>query len=87
MEEIVEIGKISSRGQIAVPADIRRKMKLKEGQKVLFVLGDDTLLVKKIMPETFAQITQPLREAAKKTDMEESNVPDMIHRFRKKKRQ
>ena len=85
MEEIVEIGKISSRGQIAVPVDIRRKMKLKEGQKVLFVLGNDTLLVKKIIPETFAQITQPLREAAKKAGMKESDVPGMIHRFRAKK--
>ncbi len=85
MEEIVEIGKISSRGQIAIPADIRKELKLKEGQKVLFFLGDDTFLVKKVMPETFAEITKPLREAAKKAGMKESDVSDMTHRFRAKK--
>ena len=86
MEELIEMGTVSSRGQIAIPADIRRKMNLKEGQKVLFVLGDDTLLVKKIMPETFTAITKPLREAAKQTGMKESNVPALIHRFRARKR-
>lgn len=84
MEEIVEIGKVSSRGQIAIPAEMRRKMKLKEGQKVLFVLGDDTLLMKKVIPGTFAEITKPLREAAKKAGMKESDVPNMTHRFRTK---
>ncbi len=85
MEEMVEIGKVSSRGQIAIPADMRKKMNLKEGEKVLFLLGDGTLLVKKIMPGTFAAITKPLREAATKAGMKESDVPEIIHRFRSKK--
>ena len=85
MEDVVEIGKVSSRGQIAIPADIRRKMNLKEGQKVLFFFGDGTLLVKKVMPETFSEITKPLKEAAKKAGINESDVPGIIHRFRAKK--
>ena len=85
MEEIVEIGKVSSRGQIAIPTDIRKKMKLSEGQKVLFLFGDNTLLIKKIVPETFSEITKPLREAAGKAGMKESDVVDIIRRFRAKK--
>ena len=46
MTEILEMGKISSRGQIAIPADIRNQMHLEEGSKVIFFLEDDTLLIK-----------------------------------------
>lgn len=79
--EIVEMGTISSRGQIAIPSDIREEMGLEEGSRVLFVLGDNTLLIKKITTKTFAEITKPLREAKKK--IEESEVVDLIHRHRK----
>jgi len=86
MEEIIEMGKVSSRGQIAIPSDIRNKLNFKEGQKVLFFVEDDTILIKKILPKTFAEITKPLKEAAKKAEMKESNVPRMVHDFRAKKR-
>jgi len=33
----VELAKITSKGQITIPLDIRRKLGVKEGDKVLFV--------------------------------------------------
>ena len=33
MAEIIDMGTISARGQIAIPIDIREKMHLKEGEK------------------------------------------------------
>ena len=86
METIIEMGKISSRGQVAIPAGIRQQLGLDEGSKVLFFTEDDTLLIKKVSLQTFAQITKPLKLAAKKAGMKEEDVPDMIHRFRKSKR-
>ena len=86
MTEIIEMGKISSRGQIAIPSDIRRKMDLKEGEKVLFLFEEDTLLIKKVSMNTFEEITRPLREAAKKAGIKESGVPGIVHRFRAKKK-
>jgi AbrB family looped-hinge helix DNA binding protein len=86
MGTIVEMGKISSRGQIAIPTDIRNQLGLNEGSKVLFFTEDDSLLIKKVTEQTFAQITRPLKIAAKKAGMKEKDVPDMIHRFGKKKR-
>tara|TARA_Y100000310_G_C20044055_1_gene517512 strand:+ start:202 stop:459 length:258 start_codon:yes stop_codon:yes gene_type:complete len=85
MAEIIEMGKISSRGQVAIPSDIRNHLKLHEGSKVLFFLEDDTLLMKKVGIESFAEITKPLREAAKKSGLKESDVNGIIRRFRKKK--
>ena len=87
MEEVIELGKISARGQIAIPAEIRREMDLKEGQKVLFVLEDGTLTIKKVSSQSFAQITKPLKEVAKKAGLQEKDVPEMLQRFRKSKKQ
>lgn len=82
MTDIVELGTVSSRGQICIPTDIREQMGLAEGSKVLFFLtADDALLVKKVTTQTWAEITKPLREAKKK--IKESEVSDIIHKMRK----
>ena len=86
MAEKIEMATVSSRGQICIPNDIRDEMGLREGSKVLFVLTDDSLIMKKVNMQTFEELTKPLREAMAKTGMKESDVPDMIHRFRAKKR-
>ena len=86
MAELVEIGKISARGQIAIPMDIRRGMNLHEGEKVLFVLEDDTLLMRKVNSHTLAAITKSLKETAQKAGMKENDVPELVQRFREKKR-
>lgn len=85
MSEIVELGTISSRGQVAIPFSIREEMGLEEGAKVLFVLAEDTLLVKKVTTKTFAEITRPLKEAARQAGWREEEVLGIIHRARKKK--
>jgi len=82
MAELVEIGTISSRGQIAIPADIRDKMHLKEGEKVLFILEGDSLLVKPVSGISWDQVTKPLRQAKKKIN--EDDVPDIIAKLRKR---
>ena len=81
--EIIEMGKISSRGQIAIPADIRDRLGLREGEKVLFLTEGETLIMKKVVPKTFAEITKPLKEAAKKSGLKEKEVQRAIKRFRK----
>ena len=82
MAELIETGKVSARGQVAIPAEIRQKMHLKEGQKILFVLTDNTLLVKKVEDLSWEQITKPLREAKKK--IEEKDVVGLVHKLRKR---
>ena len=85
MAEKIEMGTVSSRGQICIPNNIREEMGLKEGSKVLFVLSDDFLLVKRVTMQSFEEITKPLKEAAKKAGLKESNVVDIVHKSRKRK--
>ena len=84
MAGVIEMGTISSRGQVAIPSDIRNQLKLEEGSKVLFLLEDDTLLMKKVTTESFAQLTKPLRDAKKK--IKEEDVPELVHKLRRMKK-
>lgn len=84
MVEKIEMATVSSRGQICIPNDIREDMGLKEGSKVLFVLTDDSLIMKKVNMQTWAEVTKPLREANKK--IKEEDVPDLVHKLRAEKR-
>lgn len=47
-EEITfKIVKVSDKGQIAIPSDIRKAMKIKKGEELLIVRKGDKLLVEK----------------------------------------
>ena len=80
MTGVFEMGKVSSRGQIAIPVDIRKEMGLEDGSKVMFFLEEDTLLIKKVSAQTWEQITQPLRQLKKK--ISQGNVNNLVHRMR-----
>ena len=86
MNEKIEMATVSSRGQICIPSDMREEMGLKEGSKVLFLLNGDSIIIKKVSMQTWEEVTKPLKEAMAKTDLKESDVVDLIHRFRKEKK-
>jgi len=86
MTAIIEMATVSSRGQICIPSDIREEMDIKEGSKVLFALMGDSLIMKKVGIGTFAEVTRPLKAAAKNAGLKEKSVSDMLHKFRKEKR-
>lgn len=84
--EKVEITSMSSRGQVVIPQDIRKQLKLEAGEKFLVLGIDDSVLLKKIRKQSFEEITRPFKKIAKKAGLKEKDVPDIIHRFRKLKR-
>ena len=83
MAEAIEIGTVSARGQVAIPSGIREKMHLADGEKVLFVLEGDSLLMKKVESLSWDEITKPLREAKKK--IQEKDVTALVHKLRKQR--
>lgn len=85
MQELIEMGTVSARGQICIPTDIREEMGLKEGNKVIFVLQDESLIVKKVTMQTFAEVTKPLKEEAKRAGFKESEVEKIVQKYRKEK--
>jgi len=81
MSTSIDMGTVSSRGQIAIPSSMRSQLGLEDGSKVLFLLENETLLMRKVNSETFTELTKPLRKAKKK--IKEADVNKLIHRMRR----
>lgn len=77
----VEFTKLSSKGQIVIPQDIRNDMNLKPGTPFAVIEQKDAILIKKLeMPKikTWAEATKPFREAAEKSGFTETDLDWII---------
>lgn len=84
------IVKVSSKGQVVIPAGLRKEMGLDEGDE-LYVFGkDDTLVLKKIrkkdLEEEFDEIVKQIRAKAKKLGITRKDVQREIKAYRKEQR-
>ena len=78
---MVNITKISSKGQIVIPSEIREKMNLEEGNLLIVSDSDDSILLKKLeMPKvkSWKEATKPFRDAAKKSDFSKEDLKKLI---------
>lgn len=85
----VELTKISSRGQIVIPQDIREKMNLKEGEAFAVIGSGDTLLLKRVKTPSreeilakFEELVKRGEKTAKKLGIKEKDVPKLVHKAR-----
>jgi AbrB family looped-hinge helix DNA binding protein len=54
----MELATVTSKGQITIPASIRRKLGLQTGSKVLFFDSGDDVIIKKNSPEAALEAIQ-----------------------------
>lgn len=82
----MELAKVTSKGQITIPLEIRKKLGLKEGDKVLF-LEDDGKIV--IMNSTLLALSEAQKEfvgeAQKAGLKDETDVVNLVRKIRKEK--
>ena len=82
---MVNITKISSKGQVVIPFEIREKMNLEEGNLLIISDNDDSICMKKIeLPKikSWKEATKPFREAAKKSNFSEGDLKKLIEESR-----
>lgn len=89
---MIETTKMSSKGQVVIPQDIREEIKADEGTIFVVVGSKDTIVLKKIATPSKEDLTKDLkkiavegRKRAEKLGIKESDVSDIIHRHRKTK--
>lgn len=85
----VEMTKMSSRGQIVVPQDIRERIGATEGTIFAIFGTKDTIVLKRIeMPEKrklikeLETIAKEGRKRLEKQDIKETDITSIIHRRR-----
>ncbi len=82
---MVNITKISSKGQIVIPAEIRERMNLEEGNLLIISDSNDSILMKKLeLPQvqSWKGATKPFREAAKKSNFSSNDLKKLIEESR-----
>ena len=78
---MVNIIKISSKGQIVIPSEIREKMNLEEGNLLIISDNDDSIWIKKLeLPKikSWKEAAKPFRDAAKKSDFSKEDLKKLI---------
>jgi len=86
----VETIRMSSKGQIVIPRDIREDVHANEGTVFSVISNNDTIILKKIevpskedMMKELEAIAKEGRKRAEKLGIRESDVPNMVDRVRK----
>ncbi|RCW48168.1 MULTISPECIES: AbrB/MazE/SpoVT family DNA-binding domain-containing protein [unclassified Halanaerobium] len=82
----MELARISSKGQITIPIEIRKKLNLKEGDKVLFVEEGENIFVLNASLVALKEIQQNMKgEAEKQGFNSEEDVNKFVEEIREEK--
>lgn len=88
----IETIKMSSKGQLVIPQDIRKEMEVNEGTIFAVVGSRDTIVLRKISTPSKEELIRDLnkiaslgRKKADKLGIKEIDVPDLVHKLRKLK--
>jgi len=77
--------KLSSKGQVVIPEEIRQRLGLKEGAQFVVVGDRDVVILKAIAPpamEEFDDLVRRARRAARKAGMKPADVKRVISKVR-----
>lgn len=80
--------KMSSKGQVVIPEEIRTKLRLKPGSRFVVVGQRDVVILKVLSPpnmEQFDDLIAESRRQAKRTGMKRSDVSAAVKRVRSKR--
>ncbi|HOU96618.1 MAG TPA: type II toxin-antitoxin system PrlF family antitoxin [Bacteroidales bacterium] len=80
----MELARISSKGQITIPKEVRKKLNLKEGDKVLFIEEDGKVVIANASYMAFKEIQQAMKGEAERQGLtSEEDVNKLIKEVRK----
>ncbi len=74
--------KVSSKGQVVIPANVRRAARLQKGEKVLAIAIDDTVILKKIVDKNFFETLKPVWAKVRRMGLSEEDVNALIEEAR-----
>jgi len=84
----MELAKITTRGQITLPLEIRKRLKVGEGDKVVFYEDNGRIIVENAAKLAFAQVREDFKGEAERLGLEtEQDVVDMVKDVRQKAKQ
>ena len=83
-EQIEDIIKVSSKGQIVIPTEIRKKLNVKAGEKLLILTCNGDILLRKTKEPSLEDIAEKLEKTTSQIDIDKI-VNEAIEWARKSK--
>ena len=79
----MEIAKLSSKGQITLPKEIREKLNLKEGDKVVFIEKEGKIIMAKSSESVINEMREAMKGEAERLGLKNmDDVVEMIKQMR-----
>ena len=81
--------RMSSKGQVVIPEEVRKKLGLEEGDQFVVIGSGDSVILKSIHPPSMTEFDALIRKArkqAKDAGLKKSDVTAAIRAVRKEKR-
>lgn len=81
--------KMTSKGQVVIPEEIREYMHLESGVKFVVMASGDSIILKRITPipkKDVKRMLEATRALAKKYKFKEEEIPEIISEVRKEAR-
>ncbi|HLE74808.1 MAG TPA: AbrB/MazE/SpoVT family DNA-binding domain-containing protein [Candidatus Bathyarchaeia archaeon] len=76
--------KVSSKGQVVIPVNVRKAAGLKKGEKLLAIAFDDTVVLKRIVDRTFEETVKPIWDRVRRMGLTEEDVDALIQKAKTK---
>lgn len=77
--------KMSSKGQVVIPEEIRKRLRLEAGTKFVVIAAKDTVIMKAISPpsiDEFSTLVANARKQARKAGLKRADVKSVISEVR-----
>ncbi len=76
--------KVSSKGQVVIPANVRKAASLKKGERILAIAINDTIVLKKIVDRSFEDTMKPVWNKVRQMGLSEEDIDVLIEEARTK---
>ncbi len=72
----MELAKVMSKGQVTIPINIRKRLNLKEGDKVIFLEKDGSIVIANSAMVALSQVQEDFAGEADRLELK--NEPDVV---------
>ena len=80
----MELAKVTSKGQVTIPVEIRKKLGIREGDKILFIEEGNKIVIMNSTMVALKEAQEAFRGEAERTGLrDEQDVVDMIKEMRR----
>lgn len=78
--------KVSSKGQVVIPVNVRKAAGLRKGEKILAIAFNNTIVLKKIVDKTFEETVKPIWIRVRQLGLTEEDIDVLIEEAKTKHR-